>query len=44
MALFFREKVVPAMDRLREPVDALETIVDHDLWPVPTYGEMLYEI
>ncbi len=44
MAVFFREKVVPAMDRLREPVDELETIVDHDLWPVPTYGELLYEI
>ncbi|MBO4324438.1 MAG: glutamine synthetase III [Lachnospiraceae bacterium] len=44
MAVFFREKVVPAMDRLREPVDELETIVDHALWPVPTYGELLYEI
>lgn len=44
MAIFFREKVVPAMERLRVPVDELETIVDHELWPVPTYAELLYEI
>lgn len=44
MAVFFREKVVPAMERLRVPVDELETIVDHDIWPVPTYAELLYEI
>ena len=44
MAVFFHEKVVPAMDRLRKPFDELETMVDHDIWPVPTYAELLYEI
>ena len=44
MARFFREKVVPAMDALRAPIDRLEMIVDRDLWPVPTYSEMLFEI
>lgn len=40
----FREKVIPAMDNLRAPVDKLETIVDRDFWPVPTYGEMMFEV
>ncbi len=43
-ANFFKDKVIPAMDELRAPVDALELIVDKDLWPVPTYGELLFEI
>ena len=29
---------------LREPVDHLETLVDAELWPVPTYGEMIFEV
>ena len=44
MAIFFHQKVVPAMDALRKPIDELETLVDHDIWPVPTYAELLYEI
>lgn len=44
MAIFFHQKVVPAMDTLRKPIDELETLVDHDIWPVPTYAELLYEI
>jgi glutamine synthetase len=44
MATAFREKVVPAMAALRAPIDALEVIVDKDLWPVPTYGDLLFEI
>ena len=30
-----------AMEAAREVVDALEAIVDADLWPVPTYAQML---
>ena len=33
----FHEKVLPAMAALRTPVDELETIVDSEYWPVPTY-------
>ncbi|HXE57945.1 MAG TPA: glutamine synthetase III [Gemmatimonadales bacterium] len=36
------ETVKPAMDRLRKIVDALETVVSADLWPLPTYREMLF--
>lgn len=41
-AKFFRDKVVPAMAALREAGDSLETVVPHDVWPLPTYREMLF--
>ncbi len=43
-AKYFREVVFPAMNELRAPIDALEVIVDKELWPVPTYGDLLFEI
>jgi glutamine synthetase len=41
-AKYFRDKVVPAMASLREIGDDLECIIPHDLWPLPTYREMLF--
>jgi glutamine synthetase len=41
-AKYFRDKVIPAMNDLRETGDALEAIVPHDIWPFPTYREMLF--
>jgi glutamine synthetase len=41
-AKFFRDKVVPAMAALREAGDSLEGVVPHDVWPLPTYREMLF--
>lgn len=43
-AEFFKDTVVPCMDDLRSPIDALEVIVEKDLWPVPTYGDLLFEV
>ena len=43
-AAFFREVVIPAMNELRAPIDALEVICDKELWPVPTYGDLLFEV
>ena len=43
-AEFFYQNIKPAMIALRAPIDALECIVDKDLWPVPSYGELLYEL
>ena len=40
----YHEKVLPAMAKLRIPVDKLETIVDREFWPVPTYGELMFEV
>lgn len=43
-AAAFRDLVIPAMEDLRKPIDQLELIVDHKLWPVPTYGDLLFEV
>ena len=43
-AFFFRNSVFPAMNDLRTPIDKLETLVDKELWPVPTYGDLLFEV
>jgi glutamine synthetase len=37
-----KEQVVPAMVELRKTGDKLETMVADDLWPLPTYREMLF--
>jgi len=37
-----REELLPAMAAIRSAADALEGIVADDLWPLPTYQEMLY--
>jgi glutamine synthetase len=41
-ARWFRDKIVPAMQSLREAGDALECIVPQNVWPLPTYREMLF--
>jgi glutamine synthetase len=41
-AKFFRDKVVPSMTELRETGDALECVVPQNIWPLPTYREMLF--
>lgn len=43
-ANFFKNEVIPAMAKLRKPIDELEMIVDKKLWPVPTYADMLFEV
>jgi len=37
-----RDKVVPAMAKLRETGDSIEVLTPHSLWPLPTYREMLF--
>ncbi len=37
-----RVNIIPAMTAVRDVVDRLERIVPDDLWPVPTYREMLF--
>ena len=41
-AKYFRDTVVPAMAETRTVVDQLEAVVADDLWPLPTYQEMLF--
>ena len=37
-----RDELVPAMLRARGASDALEAVIPADLWPLPTYREMLF--
>jgi glutamine synthetase len=39
---YMRDKVIPAMDRVRAVADRLESVVADDLWPLPKYSEMLF--
>ncbi|MFN8659356.1 MAG: glutamine synthetase III [Candidatus Obscuribacterales bacterium] len=41
-ARFYQEKVIPAMNNVRQVADELETLVDDSLWPLPKFREMLY--
>ena len=41
-AKHLRDKVLPAMLQVRHAADALESSMADDLWPLPTYQEMLY--
>lgn len=43
-ANFFRNVVFAAMADLRKPIDELEYLVDKNVWPVPTYGDLLFEV
>lgn len=43
-AEFFLYEVVPVMNSLRTPVDKLEMIVNKEMWPMPSYGDLLFEV
>ena len=40
----YRDTVIPAMEALRESADGLEVLVAKDLWPLPSYGDMLFSV
>ena len=43
-AVCYRDEVKTAMDALRAPVDKLEMIVDKEMWPMPSYGDLIFEV
>ncbi len=43
-AFYYKDTVRGAMDALRAPIDKLEMIVDSTVWPIPTYGELMFEV
>lgn len=43
-AAYYRDEVKTAMAELRAPVDELEMIVDKEMWPMPSYGDLLFEV
>ena len=43
-AICYRDEVKTAMEALRAPIDKLEMIVDKDMWPMPSYGDLIFEV
>lgn len=43
-ANYYHSVVFPAMEALRTPVDKLEMIVDKEVWPMPSYGDLIFEV
>lgn len=43
-AFYYKDTVMAVMAELRKPADELEMIVDKELWPLPTYGELMFEV
>ena len=37
-------RVCKAMTELRTPVDELEMLVDKEMWPMPSYGDLIFEV
>ena len=40
----YRDKVITAIQDLRKDIDALEMIVPKDMWPVPSYADLLFKL
>ncbi len=40
----YHDVVIPAMADLRKPVDEMEMLVDKKDWPMPTYGDLIFEV
>jgi len=43
-ALYYKEKVLPLMEKVRFHADELDKIVDKKYWPFPTYGDLLLRV
>ena len=43
-AVYYRDEIKTAMEALREPVDQLEMMIDKDMWPMPSYGDLIFEV
>jgi len=39
----YRDKVIPAMNKVRQAADEIETILPADYYPYPTYTELLFK-
>ena len=43
-AVYYKDEVMTAMTALRTPVDKLEMLVDKSMWPMPSYGDLIFEV
>lgn len=44
LALFYKNSVIPVMEELRADVDGLESLTDSKIWPMPSYGDLLFSV
>ncbi len=44
LSIYYRDKILPVMDKLRADADSLEGLVSKECWPMPTYGDLLFRI
>ena len=43
-SVYYKDEVLPVMDKLRSAADGLENVVSADYWPIPTYGDLLFGV
>ncbi len=43
-AHYYHDHVMTAMNDLRQPIDKLEMLVDKEVWPMPSYGDLIFEV
>lgn len=43
-AFYYKDSVKTVMDELRAPADEVEMLVDKEVWPFPTYGDLIFEV
>ena len=43
-AVYYKDKIAVQMEVLRKNVDSLEMIIDKNMWPMPSYGDLLTEV
>ena len=43
-AFYYKDTIRVDMDNLRAPIDKLEMIVDKEMWPMPSYGDLMFEV
>ncbi len=43
-ATYYKDKIIPAMEKLRGFCDEMEVNTASDMWPFPTYGDLLFSV
>ena len=43
-AVYYRDEDKTAKDEISAPIDKLEMLVDKSMWPMPSYGDLLFEV
>ena len=43
-ARYYHDVVFEGMSKVRKPADNLEMLVDKEAWPMPSYGDLIFEV